>query len=90
MLEELKKELISNLRIQEGFVESFGFNLKGGLDLNTQRLGWEELSRGRVQPARKQKCASISVCVDSSLRPVQSPRKWGQRVEGLICPLDEG
>ena len=49
MLEELKKELISNLRIQEGFVESFGFNLKGGLDLNTQRLGWEELSRGRVQ-----------------------------------------
>jgi len=37
VLEELKKELISILRIQEGFVESFGFNLKGGLDLNIQR-----------------------------------------------------
>ena len=55
MLEELKKELISILRIQEGFVESFGFNLKGGLYLNTQRLGWEEFSRGRVQSVQKQK-----------------------------------
>lgn len=90
MLEELKKELISILRIQEGFVESFGFNLKGGLDLNIQRLGWEELSRGRVQSVQKQKWANISVCVDSSLRAVQSPRKWRKRMQGLICPLDEG
>lgn len=52
-------------------MESFGFTPEGGLDLNTERLGWKGHSRAREQPGQRQ-CVLMSVCVGSSMGSVRA------------------